>query len=221
MINESWYKNYNKEGRGHVFKNKGLLFQQLATYRSIVEALRYIEFNNEACILDVGCGSGQSLRQLLDIGYLPYNMFGIDIIKDRIIDGDNRFPNIGFHYGDATDMPYKDKSFDIVMASTLFIGIKDDSDKKIATEMMRVVKNTGHILLIDWRYDYFHKEYKALTQTRIKSLFPNCKVIVQKNGSLIPPIGYFISKNCYQFYFMVHWLFPFLSGQVTTILRNK
>ena len=219
MINESWYKNYNKDGRGHVFKNKGLLFQQLATYRSIVEALRYIEFNNEEKILDVGCGSGHSLRQLIDIGYLPYNMYGIDIIQSRILDGRKLFPNIEFRCGDACNLPYPDNYFDITMASTLFIGIKDESDKKVADEIKRVTK--GHILLIDWRYDYFHKEYKALNKSRIKSLFGDCSIICSKNGALVPPIGYFVSKNFDYLYFLIHRLFPLLVAQTTTILKKR
>lgn len=219
-IDESWYQKYNAHGRGHIFKNKGILFQQIASYHSIVEALRYIEFNNEAKILDVGCGSGHSLRQLIDTGYLPYNMYGIDKIQSRVNEGQQRFSNINLSCGDASSMLYKSESFDIVMASTLFIQVKDDTDKKIANEMIRVCKKGGHILLIDWRYDYFHSEYKALTKKRIKLLFKDMQFICSKNGSLIPPIGYYISEHCYYLYFLVHELFPFLSGQITTILKK-
>lgn len=180
--------------------------------------MRHIEFNNQANILDVGCGSGQSLRILMNIGYLPFNMYGIDNIEERIDDGVRRFPNINFKCGDACSMNYADSSFDLVMESTLFITIKDDIAVPIAEEMMRVVKPNGHILLIDWQYDYFHKEYKALNSARIKKLFPKYKIITSKDGSLIPPIGYYISRNLPQLYFLIQWAFPVLVGQKTTIL---
>jgi len=53
--------------------------------------------------------------------------------------------------GDASRLPFKDGSFDIVMQFTVFTSILDREVKKaVATEMLRVLKADGIIL---W-YDY-------------------------------------------------------------------
>ena len=35
-------------------------------------------------ILDVGCGSGGVLRDFIKYGALPENLYGIDLLEDRI-----------------------------------------------------------------------------------------------------------------------------------------
>lgn len=225
---EEWYSEYySKKGqdRNDVLKNSGVLFQNLALLKSIIEALRNLSINRETWkILDVGCGDGGSLLPFLSFGFPVRSLYGIDIISERVSQGVKKLPNINFCVGDASHMDYESGTFDLVMESTMFIQIRDDDlSRKIAREMLRVAKVPGYILLIDWRYSYRHPEYKALSKSRIASLFnvgTRTTLVSNHSGALIPPIGRKISSCCPSLYFIVQKFFPFLTGQLTTVLQK-
>jgi len=167
---------------------------------------------------------GGSLLQFLGFGFTQSSLYGIDIIPERIQEGKERFPNVNFTCGDASQMNYYSDYFDMVMESTMFIQLTDDNfSQRIADEMLRVTKPSGYIMLIDWRYSYGHSEYKSLSRRRINKLFKvgmKSKFCCCKYGSLIPPIGRLMSSYFSAFYFVVQSFFPFLVGQTTTVLQK-
>jgi hypothetical protein len=110
------------------------------------------------------------------------------------------------------------------MESTVFIQLIDDSiSQGIASEMLRVVKPNGYIVLTDWRYNFDRPGYKALSADRVARLFgvgTRTSVVCRTRGALIPPLGRALSRYCSWLYFPVCWLFPPLVGQVTVVLRK-
>lgn len=99
-------------------------------------------------ILDVGCGTGLHL----DL-YRKYQcaMYGIDpspsmleIARERLGDAAK------LHLGDASDMPYEDHSFDLVMAMLALHEMNPATRACVVQEMKRVLKPDGRILLIDF-----------------------------------------------------------------------
>jgi ubiquinone/menaquinone biosynthesis C-methylase UbiE len=225
---ELWYSEYYRkrgEDRNDILRNSGVLFQNLALIKSVIEALRNLSINRDTWkILDVGCGDGGSLLPFLSFGFPVQSLYGIDIMSERVSQGVRKLPNINFCVGDASHMDYQSGEFDLVMESTMFIQISDDDlSRKIAGEMLRVVKLSGYILLTDWRYSYRHPEYKALSKSRIASLFSvgtRTTLVSSHAGALIPPIGRKISSCCPSLYFIVQKIFPFLTGQLTTVLQK-
>jgi ubiquinone/menaquinone biosynthesis C-methylase UbiE len=151
---------------------------------------------------------------------------GVDIQKERIDEAKRRFPNVNFVHCDAAKMQFQDETFDIVTESTMFVQLTDDNlAHSIASEMIRVTKTGGYIMLVDWRYSkpWDKKHYKGLSIRRIKDLFsvPSKTIIFSVfNGALIPSIGRFFSKRIPSLYFLVQTIFPFLVGQKTTILKK-
>jgi ubiquinone/menaquinone biosynthesis C-methylase UbiE len=225
---DQWYKNYYSQkgkNRNDVLTNSGVLFQQLAFRKSIVKALGMLSVNRDWKVLDVGTGSGGSLVQFLEFGFSPECLWGIDIIQERIQQGEKQFPNIKFICGDASQMNFESDFFDLVMESTMFMQLTNVSlSKKIAEEMIRVVKPGGYIMLVDWRYSFGNPIYKALSRKRIIEIFNvgvMTRIYCQKHGALIPPLGRLMSKYFYPFYFIMQFLLPFLVGQMTTILRKE
>jgi ubiquinone/menaquinone biosynthesis C-methylase UbiE len=203
-----------------------VLFQNLAQDTAIVRALQAIRPNPEAArVLDVGCGEGSSLITFLRLGFPPGNLYGIDFQEQRISLAKEKYPGMKFQRGDATKMEYSSESFELVCESTMFIHSVDEGlSQKIAAEMLRVTKSGGHILLCDWRYSRpGSAAHKALTQKRITGLFRVGSETVRCGvfpGPLVPPVGRFFSRRLPAFYFLVRGLFPFLVGQVTTVLRK-
>jgi len=72
-----------------------------------------IGIKDNAKVLDVGCGSGKILRELNTNGRL---CVGLDIIKANLIEAHKKDGNINFVFGDACSLPFKDKTFDVVMS---------------------------------------------------------------------------------------------------------
>lgn len=226
---ETWYSQYYaKRGkdRNDILSNAGVLFQYLALKKSVVEALRQLPIDkNKSKVLDVGCGMGDSLAPLLSYGFDPSVLYGIDVISERIAEGNRRFPATHLSCGDASRMGYESDMFDVVMESTMFVQITNDGlARKMADEMIRVTKSSGFIILVDWRYSFGHPEYKAVSQKRINDLFSvgeKTAHVGQTLGALIPPVGRFLSTHLSSLYFFVSKCAPFLVGQVTTILKKS
>jgi 2-polyprenyl-3-methyl-5-hydroxy-6-metoxy-1,4-benzoquinol methylase len=85
--------------------NRGVLFQTLALERSVVQALAGLPLvPRDALMLDVGCGGGGDLYHLFRLGFLPPNVTGIDILRERIETARELYPQSKFIQGDASAM---------------------------------------------------------------------------------------------------------------------
>lgn len=226
---KDWYDSYykNRINRNDLRLNPEVLFQTLAHESSVVFASREIKHDNtQAIVLDVGCGNGGNLFQLIRLNYQIQNIIGIDMLKERLEIAKKNYPNANFFLGDASKMQFEDNTFDLVYESTMFATLPDDNlCKSIADEMIRVCKVGGYILLIDWRIPKPNNpNYNALTRKKLKSFFyvgTQTKFITVEKGALIPPIGRFLSKHIPSIYFLICKIFPFLVGQVAYLLRKE
>ena len=226
---EEYYKDYDARkgaGRNDLLRNPEVLFQFLALEAAVIRALGSLQLDPaKATVLDVGCGEGLSLLPLLRVGFTPSNLYGVDIRPEQIATARARFPMIHFQCADASRLSFPDRTFDIMQESTMFLQMTDDSlARRIASEMVRVTKTGGHILLSDWRYSKpGTAEFKAVNKKRIAEMFSvGSETTIERvfPGTLIPPVGRFLSRHAPSMYFLVRAIFPFLAGQVTTILKK-
>jgi SAM-dependent methyltransferase len=229
LITKDWYHDYyHKRGadRNDLRVNRGVLFQTLAGEASVVRACYAIGHDPaKAKVLDVGCGVGADLYQLLRLRYSPANIVGIDILTERIADARVLYPSVRFLQGDASRMDFPDAAFDLVFESTMFVSLTDEPlSVAIAREMIRVCKPGGYLLLVDW---WMPKPgdptYKALTRRRLRQLFSigaNTRLMGIYRGALVPPVGRLLSRFLPSVYFVTAKLFPFLVGQVAYLLQK-
>jgi ubiquinone/menaquinone biosynthesis C-methylase UbiE len=226
---KEWYKKYEQRTgaeRNNGLKNSEVTFQRFAFDASIISALRSMKIDSiSSNILDVGCGNGGSFFNFLRLGFEPSMMYGIDILPERIDEGRKRFPNINFFCDDARKMNFSDNTFDLVLEVGMFIQVtSDELSQQIASEMLRVAKPSGYILLVDWRYSKpLNSDYKGLSQKRIANLFDlenKSKFRGVYKGALVPPIGRFFSKNMPYAYFFIQSVLPVLVGQTATVLQK-
>lgn len=102
-----------------------------------------------ARVLDVGAGSGYFLHRLTDYGAAEGH--GIDLMKDRIIAGQRRYPTLNLQVGSATELPYADGQFDLVTQFTCLSSILDDGVRLAVAREMRRVADGGWVLSFDMR----------------------------------------------------------------------
>jgi len=144
----------------------------------------------ERRILDVGCGTGEQLGTFLHWGAKPENLFGIDLIPDRIRAAQHLLPQVGFRVGNAEALPFADGHFDLVTVFTVFSSILDHwMAVNVSDEINRVLAPGGVVLWYDFRTNNpFNRHVRGLSRRRIQQLFPGFAVALQ-TVSLLPPLA--------------------------------
>jgi ubiquinone/menaquinone biosynthesis C-methylase UbiE len=141
-------------------------------------------------ILEVGCGTGQWLSDLIKWGADPSSLIGIDLLEERIARARTLLPaSVSLHAGSATQLPCEDESRDIVVQSTVFSSILDPATRRLlASEMLRVLKPGGIVL---W-YDFFvdnpkNPDVRGVRMREIRALFSPCEIDLRR-ATLAPPL---------------------------------
>jgi len=99
-------------------------------------------------ILDVGCGTGSQLEL-----YLRYqcDLSGVDRSPSMLEMARQRLGNNAqLELGDASHLPYEDRKFDLVIVMLTLHEMPPTTRPRVMEEIKRVVKDDGHILLIDF-----------------------------------------------------------------------
>lgn len=108
---------------------------------------------SSARILDVGCGSGAFIRQLISWGADPGKLTGTEFQQDRLEYARlHTAEGVQWHLGGLDVVATG--SIDLVSAETVFSSILDiELRRDLAAEMWRIVKPGGYCMVYDFRYD--------------------------------------------------------------------
>lgn len=144
--------------------------------------------------LEVGCGSGGWLVDFERWGVEESFLSGIDLQSHRISQAKRRLPRADLRVGEASELPWPDQSFDLVLQSTVFTSIlSGDLKKKVALEMIRVLKKDGAILWYDFFVNNpFNSHVSGVSIEEIKESFQGFEISFRKL-TLAPPIARFIA----------------------------
>jgi ubiquinone/menaquinone biosynthesis C-methylase UbiE len=141
-------------------------------------------------VLDIGCGTGETLLAMLQYGFRAENCFGVDILEDRIALARKRLPNMTFSCCSAEHIPFERGSFDL---ATMFLCLSSILDYSIRATVCRqaweCLKPGGAVVIYDFRVDNpFNLDVKAVTLNELKSYYPTCKFNT-KTLTLLPMLG--------------------------------
>ena len=99
-------------------------------------------------ILDVGCGTGIHLEMYRKF---DCSLYGIDMSSSMLEIAQTRLgEDADLRQGDATNMPYENDFFDLVLCMLVLHEMDDEMRSSVLGEIKRVVKPDGRILLIDF-----------------------------------------------------------------------
>jgi ubiquinone/menaquinone biosynthesis C-methylase UbiE len=181
-----------------------ILFMIHERVRALVDCLRAESLLplSGRTFLEVGCGTGGWLHEFESLGVKRENMAAVELDPARAAVAQAIFTaqrdEVGrvlcagadIRTGDASSLPWKDESFDLVLQSTMFTSILSQEMRRVvASEMLRVVKSDGAIL---W-YDFFcnnpwNPQVRGVSAREILSLFPGREVRLRRI-TLAPPIA--------------------------------
>jgi ubiquinone/menaquinone biosynthesis C-methylase UbiE len=99
-------------------------------------------------VLDVGCGTGLHLELFQRF---QCRLHGIDSSPSMLNIARNRLGEAAdLRLGDASRMPYGGQSFDLITSMLVLHEMRHQTRITVINEMRRVLKDSGHILLIDF-----------------------------------------------------------------------
>lgn len=170
--------------------NPSYLFTIQQRQRSVLRSLKsagLAPLENQK-ILEIGCGSGGVLLEYIVAGAQQKNIYGIDLLRNRLCEAHEKLPNVGFVNSDGQALPFASESFDLVLQYTAFTSVLDDGVKaNMANEMIRVLKPAGAIVWYDFWLNPKNPETRGIRPSEIKRLFPKTKYHFLKI-TLAPPI---------------------------------
>jgi SAM-dependent methyltransferase len=142
-------------------------------------------------LLEIGCGSGSNLQELLRLGFDATRLVGNELLPERFADARRGLPAaVELYPGDALELPFEDSSFDIVYQSTVFTSLLDDAfQRRLADRMWRWVRPGGGVLWYDFAFDNPHNpDVRGVPLSRVRSLFPEARIDARRT-TLAPPIS--------------------------------
>lgn len=142
-------------------------------------------------VLEVGCGDGGNLLDLMRMGFSPRHLAGIEPRPERFAHAMQTLPSaVTLMQGDASLVKLPDESEDIVLQSTVFSSLLDAPFQwRLAQTMWRWVRPGGGVLWYDFTVDNPHnRDVRGVPVSRIRELFPDGRVQFQR-VTLAPPLA--------------------------------
>lgn len=168
-------------------------------------------------ILEVGCGAGTNLQDLLRLGATPENLYGNELLEERCAQARRILPAaVHLLPGDACSLDLEPDSFDVVLQSTVFTSILDEVfQERLAQLMWRWAKPGGGVLWYDFVYDNpSNPDVRGVPLRRVRALFPFGK-IKKWRLTLAPPIARRLPACLYP------WVnFPFLRTHLLCYIQK-
>lgn len=176
---------YSRSNPGHLF----FVQERERRFLKLLSRHGYASLEGKK-ILEIGCGTGDLLRDFIKWGARPENLVGLDLLPERVAEASYLCPKtVEIHRGNAAKVQFPDETFDLVVQSAVFTSVLHTTTKRlVASEMCRVVKPDGLILWYDYHVNNpWNSDVRGVKKREIYQLFPNCRVELRRI-TLVPPL---------------------------------
>jgi 2-polyprenyl-3-methyl-5-hydroxy-6-metoxy-1,4-benzoquinol methylase len=159
----------------------------------------FLDFKQNALLLDVGCGSGATLEMLDKLGW---RVEGVDFDPRAVERARKR--GLRVHLGELQDQGLSSDSFDVIVSAHVVEHVPDPMD--LLRECHRLLKPKGHLVVITpnlggWGHRIYGADWRGLEPPRHLHLFTvdslagmsakagftacSCQSMVRANGVLL------------------------------------
>jgi|SRR3989344_2524937 len=139
--------------------------------KSIERMVNYLNIQKNELVLDVGCGTGNFLKPLLEkeAGFVV----GLDLSPAMLYEARKKLSGYRTNLvrGDAFKLPFKDGKFDVLVCINLMDSFQLSEHRKLCPEFFRVLKPNGKIGVINFTNGrnifsgFFTQFYNSLQST--------------------------------------------------------
>ncbi len=148
--------------------------------------------------LEIGYGRLGWLADLISWGLNETDLYGIELDSARAAFAKQALPSANLEIGDATELPWENETFDLIIISTVFSSILDKQIRKlIAGEATRVLRSGGAMIWYDLAVNNpKNSNVKGIIRKELKQLFPMLSVTT-KQVTLAAPIARLVTPKSF------------------------
>ena len=167
------------------------------------------------CVLEIGCGAGDVLEGLRLLGIAEQNLYGVDLLPDRIAAARQHLPAAHLECGNAAELPFPSGQFSLVLLFTVISSVQSPAmSQALAGEAARVLRPGGAVLWYDLRRpNPWNPEVRAVSRGELQRLFPGFRQELAP-ATLLPPLARRLGAATPQLYPLLaalpclrtHWL---------------
>lgn len=182
---------------------------------------QFIDYIDTMKVIEIGCGAGGNLAELIKFGFSPENLCGIDLLKERTAMARHRLPAVvQIIHGDALTAALPHTQYDIIYVSTVFSSILNDDFQNLLSERIwSILKPGGMIVWYDFVYDNpNNRDVRGVSLSRVKQLFPLGKLKSQRL-TLAPPVSRRVTKLHPSFYSVLN-VIPWLRTHILCAIHK-
>jgi ubiquinone/menaquinone biosynthesis C-methylase UbiE len=149
---DAWF-NRNKEHLLNYSKDRDRVISLIKEYKL-----------NPGNVLEIGCSAGYRLNAIGNT-FKNCSVFGVEPSKEAIKYGEKHYTNVNFVNGTADNLiGFQDESMDIVVVGFVFYVIDRNIFFKTVSEIDRVLKNGGILMIVDF-----------FSETALKNVYQHIK----------------------------------------------
>ncbi|MFN2475814.1 MAG: class I SAM-dependent methyltransferase [Chthoniobacterales bacterium] len=139
-------------------------------------------------LLDAGCGSGGMLSRVRQ-HFPEASLTGMDFVQRALELTRERNTGAALVRGSADELPFSDDSFDIVLSLDVIV-LRGIDDRKAISEMQRVLRPGGKLIINLAAFDFLRGSHDVATNMARRYTKPKLKHLLEDAGFTIEQLTY-------------------------------
>jgi ubiquinone/menaquinone biosynthesis C-methylase UbiE len=175
-------------------------------------------------ILDIGCGAGGWIHELILWGAEPELIYGVDALGDRLEEARRKVPlGVNLSLVNAAKLNFADSFFDLVlMFHSVSMMAEEQMRVSVASEALRVLKPGGAVLWYDFRYQRpaMRGLECPIRKRDLRRWFPGCRFHLQSILAF-PPISRRLARIWLPLWYLLKIIPPLRVCYVGSIIKSE